>query len=66
MINRKQLDEMNATTTDGTLYHFNGWDYEFNVKTQELWDINDGYGKPEFLCVVTNQVELQDLLDVLP
>ncbi len=68
MITREQLATIDYTySRDGARFSIAGeWEYEFNVKTQELWNINDGFGEPEFICKVTDFEKLKDLLDVLP
>lgn len=42
------------------------FEYEFNIRTQELWSINDGFGEPTFLCRVTKIEKLQELIDLNP
>lgn len=67
MITKEQLNSIEYRSQDGTSYYIPGdWEYEFNIKTQELWSINDGYGDSVFLCKVTNFEKLKELLDVLP
>lgn len=67
MITKKQLDEdPDFGTNNGINYVYGNWDYEFRVKTQELYDINDGYGDPEFICKVTSIEELKRILETHP
>lgn len=67
MITKEQLNSIDYTSKDGTLYHlFGDWEYEYNIKTQELWAINDGYGEPEFLCKVIDFEKLKELLELNP
>lgn len=63
MINKEQLNSINFYSKDQTLYIDNNFDYEFNIKTQELWDINDGYGEPEFICRITNFEKFKELIN---
>lgn len=66
MITKEQLNSIDYVSNDETLYTIPGdWDYEFNIKTQELWSINDGIGEPEFLCKVTDFEKLKDLLNII-
>ena len=64
MITKEQLNTV-ATTQDDINFFFGGWDFQYNLKTNELWNINDGYGKPEFLCVVTDFEQLTELIELL-
>lgn len=67
MITREELKEIDYTSKDNTHYHlFGEWEYEFNIKTQELWNINDGVGEPIFLCRVTEIEKLKELLELRP
>ncbi len=67
MITKEQLNSIDYVSNDSTSYVIPGsWEYEFNIKTQELWSINDGLGEPEFLCRVTDFEKLKELLEILP
>lgn len=68
MITKEQLATIDYTySEDGYKFSVAGeWEYQFNVKTQELWNINDGVGEPEFICKITDFEKLKDLLDNLP
>ncbi len=67
MITKEQLNSIDYLSNDNTHYVIPGnWEYEFNIKKQELWCINDGFGEPEFLCRVTDFEKLKELLDILP
>lgn len=67
MITKEQLNSIDYVSNDNTNYVIPGhWEYEFNIKKQELWCINDGFGEPEFLCRVTDFEKLKELLDILP
>ena len=66
MITKEQLNSIDYVSHKGTLFTIPGnWEYEYNIKTQELWSINDGFGEPEFLCRVTDFEKLKELLNVL-
>lgn len=66
MITKEQLISIDGLTQDNISYYFGGWEYEYNIKSQELWFINDGFGEPEFLCQITDFDKLKELLDILP
>lgn len=67
MITKEQLNSINYVSVDNTHYTEPGdWEYEFNIKTQELWNINDGYGEPTFLCKVTDFEKLKELIELKP
>ena len=67
MITREQLNkDPDFSTKDGKNYIYGNWDYEFRISTQELYDINDGFGDPEFVCKVTDFGELKKLLEIKP
>lgn len=66
MITKENLNSIDFTSIDTTFYYNDGWEYGFNIKTQELWYINDGFGEEEFLCRVTKFDELKELLEILP
>jgi hypothetical protein len=67
MITKDELNSIGYVSNDNSSYVVPGeWEYEFNIKTQELWHINDGFGDPEFLCKVTDFEKLKDLLNILP
>jgi len=64
MISKNNINSIGYTySNDGYKYSVPGnWEYEFNIKTQELWHINDGIGDPEFICKITNFEKLKELL----
>jgi hypothetical protein len=67
MITKEQLNSIDYVSNDNMSYVIPGsWEYEFNIKTQQLWSINDGFGEPELLCRVTDFEKLKELLDILP
>lgn len=67
MITKEELNAIDYTSKDNTRYHlFGEWEYEFNIKTQELFNINDGVGEPVFLCRVTEIEKLKELLELRP
>jgi hypothetical protein len=67
MITKKQLEEdPDFSANNGINYIYGNWDYEFRVKTQELYDINDGFGEPQFVCKVTDFDELKRILETNP
>jgi hypothetical protein len=67
MITVEDLNSIEYVSNDTTLYSIPGeWEYEFNIKTQELWNINDGVGEPVFICKVTNFEKLKELLELRP
>lgn len=64
MITKEQLNQICFYSNDGTYYYDEGtFDYEFNIKNQELWYYNDGCGGEEFLCKVTDIEELKTLIN---
>ena len=65
MITKENLNSIGFVSVDSTLYCDDGWEHEFNIKNQELWYINDGYGEPEFLCRITKFDGLKELLEIL-
>ncbi len=65
MITKENLNSIDFTSIDHTLYYDEGWDYEFNIKNQELWYVNDGFGDPEFICKITHFDELKEMLKLL-
>jgi hypothetical protein len=67
MITREQMMSIGYTVNkqEPDLYVVYGsWEYGFNIKTQELWHLNDGYGDPEFLVKITNFEKLKNLLEL--
>jgi hypothetical protein len=64
MITKEQLESLGFVTEDGGLTYTDApdWDFEFNIKTQELWNINDGFGEPEFLCKITDFNKLENII----
>jgi hypothetical protein len=67
MILKEELETVGFHLIDSHYeYVHNSWEYMFNIKTQQLFAINDGYGDPELLCIITNFEELKKLLINLP
>ena len=66
MLSHHQLTDLNLTTKDRISYFDSpDWDIEYNIKTQELWYINDGYGEPELIGRYTNVKELEQAIELL-
>ena len=66
MVSHEQLTEFNLNTKDRISYFDTpDWDIEYNIKTQELWSINDGYGEPELIGRYTNIQELKQAIELL-
>lgn len=66
MVTKEQLNSIDYTSKDETEYMKYGvWEYLFNIKTQELWSLNDGLNEPEFLCRVTSFEKLKDLINII-
>ena len=67
MITKGNLKSLGFSSIDGVkyqdAYHF---EYEFNIKSQELWNINDGWGEPTFLCKITDFEKLKEILALKP
>jgi hypothetical protein len=40
------------------------WEYGFNIKTQELWYLNDGFDEPEFIVKETDFEKLKKILEI--
>ena len=67
MISKKKLNsDPDFFTKDGNSYFYGNWDYELHVASQELYDINDGFGDPQFVCKVTDFDELKRILETNP
>lgn len=67
MITKEELNSIDYVSKDDTEFCIPGdWEYLFNIKSQELWNINDGVGEPTFLCKVTDFTKLQELLALKP
>jgi len=65
LITAKQLKAKGIGTYDGIEFIFKDGDYSFNIFTQELWFINDGYGEPDLVAKVTNINELMNIIELL-
>lgn len=64
MISKEQLESIGFSTEDNTLYYdAPNWDFEYNIKTQELFSFNELDGETEFLCRVTDINKLEELID---
>jgi hypothetical protein len=63
MITKNELKTIGFSSVNETEYHdafrFN---WEYNIKNQELWFINDGLGEPEYIATISN---LKDLVKTL-
>ena len=66
MITKEQLEKIGFRSTDTTLYYdVDTWDYEYNIKTQELFSHCEVYGSTEFLTKVTNIEKFIELIETL-
>jgi hypothetical protein len=65
MITKDQLNSISFFSDDNTSYYGGNWDFEFNIKTQDLYTINDGFGEPELVCKCTNFKHLKEVLYLL-
>jgi hypothetical protein len=65
MIIHNQLIDIGLLTNDKITYIDEYYDFEFNIKTQELWYINDGFGEPEFIARYTRIGDLENAIDLL-
>lgn len=66
MISREQLESINyrSIDSDPDMYSmFGSWEYGFEIKTQSLYFLNDGFGEPEFLAEIKDFEKLKDILD---
>ena len=64
MITKEQLESIDYRSNDGREY-FGGhgaWDFMFDIRTQILWDYNDGLGEPDFITKTTNFENLKKVL----
>lgn len=64
MITKENLKEIDFFSRDETEYFGDNWQYMFNIKSQELWNFNDGFGEPDLLCKVTDFEKLKELLNL--
>lgn len=65
MITRDNLKSIGFNSiNNSTYYDAPNWEYEFDIHTQELWNINDGAGEPTFLCKVTDFEKLKELIEL--
>lgn len=64
MITKEHLKEIDFFSNDETEYFGDNWQYMFNIKSQQLWNFNDGFGEPDFLCKVTDFEKLKELLNL--
>lgn len=65
MISKEQLNSICFYSEDNTSYYGGNWDFEFNIKTQELYTINDGFGEPEHVCKCVDFKHLKEVLYLL-
>ena len=65
MITREQLKELDFLSTDYTLYYDVGnWDYEYNIKTQELFSHCEVDGTTEFIARITDIEKFKELIEI--
>jgi hypothetical protein len=65
MITEEQLKSIGYLTNEGVSYRIPGtWEYDFNIKTQYLWNFNKGVGQPQFIEHVTDFERLKELLGI--
>lgn len=65
MITREQLKEVGFTSIDYTLYYdVPNWDYEYNIKTQELFDHCEVEGATELIAKVTDIEKFKELIEI--
>lgn len=62
MITAEDLKEYNwfPEPKDNATWYYDCWEYEFRIKTQELYYINDGMGEPELIGKITSMDKLVD------
>jgi hypothetical protein len=65
MITHHQLIDIGLLINDKITYIDEYYDFEFNIKTQELWYINDGFGDPEFIARYIRIGDLENTIDLL-
>jgi hypothetical protein len=66
MITKQQLEEIGFKSKDTTLYYdVDTWDYEYNIKTQELFNHCEVEGATEFLTKVTDIEKFIELIETL-
>ena len=64
MITRAQLNEIGFSSEDNTLYYdAPNWDFEYNIKTQDLYRFSEVDGATDHLCRVTNIETLKEILE---
>ena len=64
MITKEQLESIDFRTKDGTLYHdYYRFDFEYNIKSQDLYDFNEVNGETEYICSVVDINQLKELTD---
>lgn len=64
MISAEFLRKLGATSSDQRFFNFD-FDYMFDIRSQELWETNDGIGEPVFLAKITNTDKLITILQAL-
>jgi hypothetical protein len=47
-----------SAENDKSIWFYDSWEYEFRIKTQELFYINDGMDEPELIGRITSMDEL--------
>ena len=64
MITKEQLLSIDFRSIDGTLYHdYYRFDFEYNIKSQDLYEFNEVNGKTNYLCRVIDFEQLKELTD---
>ena len=65
MVTKKQIKSLGFTTTNGNEYcDAPNWEYMFNIATQELYSINDGYGEPDLICRCRDLEHLKEVIEL--
>ena len=65
-ITKAQLEAIGFRSKDATLYYDVGdWDYEYNIKTQELFSHCEVDGVTELITRVTSIEKLEELIELL-
>jgi hypothetical protein len=64
VITREQLEEIGFSSKDNTLYYdAPNYEFEYNVKTQDLYAFDEVDGSTEHLCRVTNIGTLKNVIE---
>lgn len=65
MITEEQLNEIGYFSKEGIGYKIPGtWDFEYNIKTQYLWNFNNGVDQPQFIEKVEEIGRLKELIRI--